>query len=503
MNWKKNVFSYILWVVYTAAVSVGVLGLSASVCYRIGYPMEYGIAITIGYLVIVGLLVLGVRKLWRRYGIPFDFEGNMAVRVAEGLFVVLLLFLGIYLRTNLVLLTSGSVDGMIYYEAAVVTAGKGVPQVVHGATYLYLGLLHLIFIFMGNKLAAAVMLQIVLQILVAIVLYMAVRKLAGTLAGIFTTAFLMISPYMVGSVLELSPAFLYLLLYMIALLGVGAILQKNSGNPLWYVVAGIFVGIVSYLDIFGITLFLFLGAVFMVERDYQESMCNSRLATFLFGVLGVVAGFLGAIGVDTISCGKSFFGVLTAWMEIYQPVALGLAASTEASGAYGDVAILFGVLAIGIFSFWCRKRYERQGIWIAVTTALMGLQCFQMMVQNAGSQIYIYIFMAILAGIGLEAVFVVDRPRVSAETVTNALQQEEQEDDMEIIHEGTAEVREEVPEEVSVETPAETRKVQLLENPLPLPKKHVSKEMSYRISEVKEDSNYDYDVADDDDYDIR
>ena len=126
-----------------------------------------------------------------------------------------------------------------------------------------------------------------------------------------------------------------------------------------------------------------------------------------------------------------------------------------------------------------------------------------MMVQNAGGQIYIYIFMAILAGIGLEAVFVVDRPRVSAETVTNALQQEEQEDDMEIIHEGTAEVREEVPEEVCVETPAETRKVQLLENPLPLPKKHVPKEMSYRISEVKEDSDYDYDVADDDDYDIR
>lgn len=500
MNWKKNPFSYILWIIYTAAVSVGVLGIATTICYKIGYPMEYGIAITIGYLVVTGLMVLSVHKLWKKTDLPMRYDDNVAMRVAEGLFVVLLLFLGSYLRMKFVMLTSVSVEGMVYYDAAMVTEAGGVPQVVHGATYLYLQLLHLLLVFVGNKLAVAVTLQIVLQLLVAIVLYVTVRKLAGALAGMFTIAFLTISPYMVANVMELSPAFLFLLLYLFALLCMGGILQKSKGNPLWYVMTGVMAGVVCYLDIFGVTLFLFLVAVFTVERDEHERLYNSRLALFLFGVAGGLTGFLGAIGIDAVSCGKNFFGVLAAWWEIYQPGDFVLVASGENISSYADAAILFAVLTIGIFSFWCRKRNERQGIWIAVTAVLVALQCFGMMTQNAGSQIYVYIFMAILAGLGLEAVFIVDRPFVSVE-VADGLQGEEKTDDMEIIHEGTAAVR--AQEQDPVEKSEEPRKVQLLENPLPLPKKHEPKVMNYRISQVKEDSDYDYDVADDDDYDIR
>ena len=258
MNWKKNPFSYILWIIYTAAVSVGVLGIATTICYKTGYPMEYGIAITIGYLVVAGLMVLSVHKLWKKTDLPMRYDDNVAMRVAEGLFVVLLLFLGSYLRMKFVMLTSVSVEGMVYYDAAMVTEAGGVPQVVHGAPYLYLQLLHLLLVFVGNKLAVAVTLQIVLQLLVAIVLYVTVRKLAGALAGMFTIAFLTISPYMVANVMELSPAFLFLLLYLFALLCMGGILQKSKGNPLWYVMTGVMAGVVCYLDIFGVTLFLFL-----------------------------------------------------------------------------------------------------------------------------------------------------------------------------------------------------------------------------------------------------
>ena len=50
------------------------------------------------------------------------------------------------------------------------------------------------------------------------------------------------------------------------------------------------------------------------------------------------------------------------------------------------------------------------------------------------------------------------------------------------------------------EEPVETEKIQLIENPLPLPKKHVPKVLDYKLDN-DDDSDFDYPVADDDDFD--
>ena len=62
---------------------------------------------------------------------------------------------------------------------------------------------------------------------------------------------------------------------------------------------------------------------------------------------------------------------------------------------------------------------------------------------------------------------------------------------------------EEFPEEEPAdfqEEPVETEKIQLIENPLPLPKKHVPKVLDYKLN-GDDDSDFDYPVADDDDFD--
>ena len=62
---------------------------------------------------------------------------------------------------------------------------------------------------------------------------------------------------------------------------------------------------------------------------------------------------------------------------------------------------------------------------------------------------------------------------------------------------------EEFPEEEPAdfqEGPVETEKIQLIENPLPLPKKHVPKVLDYKLN-GDDDSDFDYPVADDDDFD--
>ncbi len=62
--------------------------------------------------------------------------------------------------------------------------------------------------------------------------------------------------------------------------------------------------------------------------------------------------------------------------------------------------------------------------------------------------------------------------------------------------EDTIEVLEEIPEPVS------KPKVQLIENPLPGPKPHVKKNLDYGFEPSEGEMKYDYDVKDDDDFDI-
>lgn len=51
------------------------------------------------------------------------------------------------------------------------------------------------------------------------------------------------------------------------------------------------------------------------------------------------------------------------------------------------------------------------------------------------------------------------------------------------------------------EQPEKERKIEFLENPLPLPKKHEKRVMDYKLDSDKDLGGYDIYVADDDDFD--
>ena len=48
-----------------------------------------------------------------------------------------------------------------------------------------------------------------------------------------------------------------------------------------------------------------------------------------------------------------------------------------------------------------------------------------------------------------------------------------------------------------------TSKSNYIENPLPLPRKHVAHEMDYRYVVEEKDMKYDVEVSEDDDYDVQ
>ena len=60
--------------------------------------------------------------------------------------------------------------------------------------------------------------------------------------------------------------------------------------------------------------------------------------------------------------------------------------------------------------------------------------------------------------------------------------------------------KEETPEEQQAEEPV--KKPRYIKNPLPLPKKHVRRQMDYQYTVDDKDMNYDVEVGDDDDFDL-
>ena len=58
------------------------------------------------------------------------------------------------------------------------------------------------------------------------------------------------------------------------------------------------------------------------------------------------------------------------------------------------------------------------------------------------------------------------------------------------------------PAEAAQEAAQADRQVRFLENPLPLPKKHVKRVMDYSLPSGAQDDDFDYPVAEGDDFDV-
>lgn len=499
MSWKKNIFSYILWIVYSGATCVGILGLSAYACSAAGYPAEYGFGVAGAYLLLTGLLVLfGRRLVLKNAHSDTVSDKKQYGKVLESLGIVILLAAGLWLRIGQLMSISEAAAGNAYLEAAYVTAGSSVPQVVHGATYLYLWLLHVLFLVFGNHVAVALILQIVLQLLGVFVWYFVVRRLAGVLSGMVSFAFLMLSPYMVGICAEVSPAFLLFLFYSIVL-GCVAGCLKAPRNPVWVVLTGLVAGIVIYLDIFGATLLLFIISILTRNREKSKFFWHSKGAVILCAALGTVAGFFLTIGVDALASGKFFGNVLWAWYRLYQPAFSMAAVESTVLGnsiwGFVDVFLLLGGMAAGCFSFWCSKKNTRQGVWIALAVTLTGLLVWQMEKANAGSEAYLYIVFTVLAGVGIEAVFVKEKAAEVLPEVQTTVDEATAVTETEVVAEA-AEPVSETASELKLQS-----KIQFLENPLPVPKKHMPKTLDYRL-QGEDDDQFDLDVSEEDDFDI-
>lgn len=518
MSWKKNGFSYIVWLVYTLMTGTALLGLTNG---RTGETIAWLLSAA-AILMAAGAVVFLLRRFAPRYS--YDREEKHTVRnVAEAAVAVMLLAVGLALRVK------GLEDAgqtAAYFEMAEVTSGQRIPQIAHGAVYFYVQILHTIFYFLGNKFIAGIWFQIILQLGAALLLYFSMRYLAGHIAALVLLAFLMCAPYMIQNALLLTPEMFYLFLFS-AVLACVAAAHAARLRVLSFLFLGLAVALLSFMDVAG--LLLFLPAVAGIFRDRRERPGEAgKAGAFVLCFLGFLIGFAGCVFADAAISGKSADGVFSAWLTLYHPEAIRLPLEISASGSAWEAFVLAGLMALGIFSFWCDQERDRMGAYTLGLCLVLAASVCGVFTEEMPGNLYVFLLAAVMAGICVEECFrekpaaaavsevsgqtvrkrrkslSADADRADCAEAKEKLTCECRAEAKEVSEKGEARKKREAPETDSAAqlSGEPERKIKYIENPLPLPKKHEKRVMDYGLKVEKDKDDFDVDVADDDDFDI-
>lgn len=554
MSWKKNGFSYLTWLLYTIMICFSLMGAGGLLCAESGIESYWGIPVAVIFILAVGNMALLLHRFAGECS-AFGARNAKLVGVLEVVTALSILAVGILLRVEGI---DHVQQSSLYYDMAKVAEGQRISWMSHGAVYGYVLMLRGLFLLVGNHFLAGIWLQIVLQIAAVTVVYFGVRRLAGSLAAMIVLVFCAFDPYMIGNALVLSPEMLFLCIFA-ATARVAAEGLSGKSNDLCFFFVGVPMAFCLYMDLCGGLLLLFaIGMIFSRPREER-----GRRRAALFCLLGILVSFFGFLGADALAGGRSFGDVVRAWGLLYRPESFRLQVISDAAGSGPGSLALFGLMTFGVFGFWHDREREYITPYMLGFCAIAAAGCFGMFTDEMPGFLYLYLMFVTAAGMGVGQCFHVSvSKRTAKESVRNG------DGELELTAKGGAgewnganeggagelnganeggvgELNganegnagewngankggvgkakkdsesgagepETVLEKEGGETISETvleraetrgKQVRYIENPLPLPKKHVKRVLDFpaRTATGDEEEDYDYPVSDEDDFDI-
>ena len=382
----------------------------------------------------------------------------------EAVIAILILAVGLFLRMYFYAPYGEPVFGSTvvsevqnaYMEMAKVTADRWTVPIGLGIHSLYVMLLHGLFLLFGNIWSVGIVFQIVLTVLAALMLYFAVRKGSGRIAANIILAYLCAFPLLIGGSLVYGAQMLYLLMLGICLYAVNGFVAEGRKTSNGLVKLG----------------FLSVGVAVL-------------LASLIYLGIGG-AGLLLLIILLPVFCHKN--GGVLPWIFISLLVEVftgaGICGWIYLQGTYEGIGFM-GAL----------------GEWIRVQA---GNMLFELSTYIAGSVIVLYYATAFVCFIGRlikdKMFYTVDG---SVDDLFNITFDEEAVSVEEAVEEAlTEEAQVEEPEMEPEPVVEQEPPVVFIENPLPLPKKHVKKRLDFAIEPSEEQMEYDLEVDENDTYDL-
>ncbi len=502
---------YLIWLVYTIMTGCLAVGVTSLLCIRAGMDAYWGIFFAALYAMAAAV---GTGLLCRMMsGIASFIDRNRSLFVLlEATLAVTFAVVGFLFRIEGI---ENASEGENYFLLAL---EQEIPKIVHGAVYLYLQMLRGVFTLFGEHFAVGIWVQIILQMTASVILYFVVRRLAGAIAALISLGFCMCAPYMVGHALMLSPEMLYFCFLAAALAMIPA--GYTGWRKLFLLFfTGIIIAILGYLDVTGLLLLIpVLGRVWCGREDrFSEKMRRALLC-----MTGLCVGFAGCISVDVFLSGAPIQKVARAWLLLYYPSDFQVPLVVEGMASDLEGIMLLGFMVFGIFSFWRDPEKERMTACIAAVSFVILAGCYGIFTPEMSGSFILYVLFAVLAGVGVgQCCYAASSPHTVDAMDDAGIQTLESGRSIEQSMEAGGYVEETgmegggsieiwdgcLPEEA--ESDAEDagnflreKTVKYIENPLPLPKKHVKRVLEYTRTVPLEEEEFDHAVASDDDFDI-
>lgn len=547
MTYRKTWFSYVLWILYTilCAILLTVFAGGVWTAYLAGIPYDRGFPAPVitplagwsdDVLFVLGLLILPVTVFlyWAVRSLAGVIRKKYRLkertqRIWECATVLLILAGGVTLRIMCMqhvismagneLFVAEQIDGMQYYDMAV-AGGNMMSYTLNRISYLYVTCLSVAVSFLGHKIASAIVLQMILQIAGILLAYVVTRKIAGRLPACIVLLYLSCSRCCLRMLTCFGPEWLFFVLYMIGMLIVVSFIRNYCENRLSKLsalfgaaaagaVAGMLVCIVPAAAPL-MLMFVAVATGHKKKTDEAPIYHSVRVSAAVIAVAVLVCALMLVSAVWFGSPdGRFDFGNLKLWNTFGAPF-------INLSPYLYDVYI-FGLLIIPasflIFEFFRSGREQNYTLWILLCIivaptplAVIGDDRFGLL------SLYIW---AVLAGLGLQNCMFGGRAKVVQAVIEqiNAAADREAGDES-TKSDGTEEMagdnagingQEQTENTEDIYETADSGRPQnprFIENPLPLPKKHVKKEMDYQYPVEEKDMKYDIEVSEQDDFDI-
>lgn len=434
---------------------------------------------------------------FQRWGFRLDGISRRTKMLWE-IFFALTLFLGsvlvrIYWYQHHITEVYGTME---YCEMAVKKGGNEVPRILHGISYLYTEILTWLFAFLGNKLSAGIILQVILQSAGILFVFLGVRNLLGRMEAVVSLALLSFLPVMIVSVFTLTPENLYFFLFAGMWFLISCYKKWNDsaeksivGKYSRLLLSGVGIGYMIYLDIAGVLLLITLLSILSESRGSVKEKISSTVFLLIvsFACVGLLLWFWSFFNktslIQTIRCFKELYFPLSVWnYEIAAP---------DITTA-GNILVFSGVLwyLFGVF-----VKRKNKGGFVVISLLLLLLSVF-LGIPYIDYQILGTLYWSVLAAAGAAVVLEMGRLMMPAEEWKIPTEPEKME---EMKKERLSGIN---MEDRDIEEP-EKKKIVLIENPLPLPKKHVKKTMDYRFEPEPELMKFDIEIKENDDFDLQ
>lgn len=478
MSLKKNNISYFAWLVllFFTGASCAFFGLILAQRSNMNTLLIAGGLVTLFFVVVFGLYLLIGYYLERKEQRADILQVLSLSGKLEWIFMLSVIALGLVIR---VFMLEHAGEEAAYFDVCKIadTSGLGLKP-VQGSVYFYCLLLHGLFYVVGNNWIAGIWLQIVLQLIGAFIITLGLKKIINKIPAYLVLLFILFSPESIKSGITYSPQILYFCIFAIAFYCLADYIQRSQyleakKNFMWLytVITGVIIGLCIYLDISGLVLIFLWFILPMVKRSEYTTVWNYR---FVVGMVVAFATLFMVLFVDSLLSHCSVRNILNAWGILYGNIGFDLEVLVNRLNA--DFILLVVLSCVGCFSFWRRANTERFTPFILMAIG-MGILVFGGITTDNMSGIYLlYILMAMLASVSVTELFCAE--------------------DM-------VKVRTEKSKETEVVEDDKIKQIEFIENPLPVPKKHVRKTMDYAFIPEESQMKYDIQVSDNDDYDLK